>query len=74
MRWYDYASWAVYVSYFLATYVVAAFLWFFARERFRRYVASVALLAMMAFATFALFPAAPPWLASRKASSSRHHV
>jgi PAP2 superfamily protein len=65
-RWYDYASWAVYVSYFLATYVVAAFLWFFARAHFRRYVASVALLAGMAFATFALFPAAPPWLASQE--------
>jgi len=66
VHWYDYASWAVYVSYFLATYVVAALLWFFARERFRRYVASVALLAMMAFTTFALFPAAPPWLASQQ--------
>lgn len=65
LRWYDYASWAVYVSYFLATYVVAGLLWFFARDRFRRYVGSVALLAGMAFATFALFPAAPPWLASR---------
>jgi len=65
VHWYDYASWAVYVSYFLATYVVAGFLWFFARDRFRRYVACVALLAGMAFATFALFPAAPPWLASR---------
>ncbi len=66
LRWYDYASWAVYVSYFLATYVVAGLLWFFARARFRRYVACVALLAGMAFATFALFPAAPPWLASRE--------
>jgi hypothetical protein len=65
LRWYDYASWAVYVSYFLATYLVAGLLWFFARARFRRYVACVALLAGMAFATFALFPAAPPWLASR---------
>jgi hypothetical protein len=65
VRWYDYASWTVYVSYFLATYLVAGFLWFFARDRFRRYVACVALLAGMAFATFALFPAAPPWLASR---------
>jgi hypothetical protein len=64
VRWYDYASWAVYVSYFLATYVVAGVLWFVARARFRRYVASVALLAGMAFVTFALFPAAPPWLAS----------
>ena len=66
LRWYDYASWVVYVSYFLATYVVAGLLWFFARARFRRYVASVALLAGMAFTTFALFPAAPPWLASRE--------
>ncbi|HWJ45040.1 MAG: inositol phosphorylceramide synthase [Thermoleophilia bacterium] len=65
VHWYDYAAWIVYVSYFLATYVVAGFLWFFARDRFRRYVGSVALLAGMAFATFALFPAAPPWLASR---------
>ncbi|MGH3071817.1 MAG: phosphatase PAP2 family protein [Gaiellaceae bacterium] len=66
VRWYDYAAWAVYVSYFLATYLVAGALWFFARARFRRYVACVALLAGMAFATFALFPAAPPWLASRE--------
>jgi hypothetical protein len=65
VHWYDYASWTVYVSYFLATYLVAGFLWVFARDRFRRYVGCVALLAAMAFATFALFPAAPPWLASR---------
>ena len=74
LHWYDYAAWAVYVSYFLATYLVAGLLWFFARARFRRYVACVALLAGMAFATFALFPAAPPWLASRKASSTRRPV
>ena len=66
LRWYDYAAWAVYVSYFVATYLLAAVLWFLARDRFRRYVGSVALLAGMGFATFALFPAAPPWLASRE--------
>ena len=65
VRWYDYAAWAVYMSYFVATYLLAGLLWFFARARFRRYVACVALLAGMAFVTFALFPAAPPWLASR---------
>jgi len=64
LHWYDFASWAVYVSYFVATYLLAGLLWFFARARFRRYVACVALLAGMAFVTFALFPAAPPWLAS----------
>jgi PAP2 superfamily len=66
LRWYDYAAWAVYVSYFLATYLLAAALWFFARERFRPYIATVALLALMGFVTYALFPAAPPWLASRE--------
>ena len=66
VRWYDYAAWLVYVSYFVATYLLAGFLWFVARDRFRRYVGCVALLAGMAFATFALFPAAPPWLASRE--------
>ena len=66
LRWYDYASWAVYVSYFVVTYLVAGLIWFFARARFRRYVGCVALLAGMAFTTFALFPAAPPWLASRE--------
>ena len=66
LRWYDYAAWAVYMSYFVATYLLAGLLWFFARGLFRRYVASVALLAGMGFLTFALFPAAPPWLASRE--------
>lgn len=65
LRWYDYAAWATYVSYFLAVYVLAAVLWFFARDRFRRYVACVSLLALMGFATYALFPAAPPWMASQ---------
>ena len=65
LRWYDYASWGVYMSYFVATYLLAAGLWLFARDRFRPYVATVCVLALMGFATYALFPAAPPWLASR---------
>jgi hypothetical protein len=65
-RWYDFAVWGVYMSYFLATYLAAGLLWFVDRARFRRYVGTVTLLALMGFATFALFPAAPPWLASRE--------
>ena len=64
LRWWDYTAWAVYMSYFLATYLLAGALWLFARDRFRAYVANVSLLAAMGFATYALFPAAPPWLAS----------
>lgn len=64
VRWYDYATWLVYVSYFLGTYLVAAVLWLVARDLFRRYVVMVSLLALMGFSTYALFPAAPPWMAS----------
>ena len=64
VRWYDYATWLVYVSYFLGTYLVAAVLWLVARPLFRRYVVLVSALAMMGFSTYALFPAAPPWMAS----------
>lgn len=64
LGWYDYATWLVYVSYFLGTYLTAAFLWFYARGLFRRFVVTVSLLALMGFTTYALFPAAPPWLAS----------
>jgi membrane-associated phospholipid phosphatase len=64
LRWWDYGAWLIYTSYFLATYLLAAALWFLARDRFRPYVATVTLLALMGFATYALFPAVPPWLAS----------
>jgi hypothetical protein len=64
IHWYDYASWLVYVSYFLGTYLVAAFLWWVNRPLFRRYVVMVSLIAMMGFTTYALFPAVPPWMAS----------
>lgn len=62
--WIDYASWAVYLTHFFGTLVVAACLWLFAQHLFRRYAAMVGLLALMGFATYALFPAVPPWMAS----------
>jgi hypothetical protein len=65
LHWYDYGAWLVYVSYFVGTYTVAAFLWWVNRPRFRRYVVTVSVIAMMGFTTYALFPAAPPWMASQ---------
>jgi PAP2 superfamily len=64
IHWYDYAAWLVYVSYFVGTYLCAAFLWWINRPLFRRYVVIVSVLAFMGFTTYALFPAAPPWMAS----------
>jgi hypothetical protein len=65
LHWYDYGAWLVYVSYFVGTYIVAAFLWWVNRPLFRRYVVTVSVVAMMGFTTYALFPAAPPWMASQ---------
>jgi membrane-associated phospholipid phosphatase len=64
LRWYDYATWGVYITHFLATPLLAATLWIAASPRFRRFVAMVVVLALAGFATYALFPAVPPWLAS----------
>ena len=71
IQWYDYASWAVYVTHFFGTLVVAAALWLFAAHLFRRYIAMVSLLALMGFATYVLYPAIPPWMASEHADVPR---
>ncbi|MCW3063154.1 MAG: phosphoesterase PA-phosphatase related protein [Solirubrobacterales bacterium] len=67
VRWYDYASWGVYMTHFLATLALAAGLWLFAHHRFRRYVAMVSLLALVGFVTYILYPAVPPWMAATQA-------
>jgi membrane-associated phospholipid phosphatase len=64
LGWVDWASWAVYLTHFFGTLVVAAGLWLTGSALFRRYVVNVSVLAAAGFATYALFPAAPPWLAS----------
>jgi hypothetical protein len=64
LGWIDWAAWAVYLTHFFATLVLAAALWLTGSEFFRRYVATVCALAAVGFATYALFPAAPPWMAS----------
>src|SRR5207244_806033 len=66
LRWYDYGVWAVYLTHFFATLTLAAMLWYFAYDRFRRYVAMVSGIAATGFATYVLFPAAPPWWASSR--------
>ncbi|HEY7208235.1 MAG TPA: phosphatase PAP2 family protein [Gaiellaceae bacterium] len=63
LRWYDYATWLVYMSYFFGTTAVLAVLWWKAPALFRRFAAMVVALAFVGCATYVLFPAAPPWLA-----------
>lgn len=63
VRWYDYAVWSVYMSYFFGTTLVLAVLWWRRPALFRRFAAMVVGLAVLGCLTYLLFPAAPPWLA-----------
>ncbi|HLX19145.1 MAG TPA: phosphatase PAP2 family protein [Gaiellaceae bacterium] len=69
IQWYDYASLAVYVSFFFATPVVLVSLWWFRPAEFRRFAVTLVALALAACATFLLFPTQPPWLAAQN-----HHI
>ena len=65
MRWWDYASYGIYVTHFVATPLIAAVLWTFAHDKFARYASMVCVLAVTGFATYVLYPAVPPWLAAQ---------
>jgi membrane-associated phospholipid phosphatase len=65
MHWWDYASYGVYVTHFVATPLIAALLWTFAHDKFARYATMVCVLAVTGFATYVLYPAVPPWMASQ---------
>jgi hypothetical protein len=63
--WFDVIFWAVYLTHFFATPLVAAVLWKLDRPRFRVFAVLVAVLSFAGLATYALYPAAPPWMASQ---------
>jgi membrane-associated phospholipid phosphatase len=62
----DFAAFFVYLTYFIVPITVAAVLWRYAHDAFRRYVSLWIGLSFAALATYALYPATPPWLASRQ--------
>ena len=64
MHWWDYASYGVYITHFVATPLIAALFWTFAHDRFARYASMICVLALTGFTTYVLYPAVPPWLAS----------
>jgi len=83
LRWWDYATWFIYLTHFFATLIVAAILWRWAHDRFVRFATMVCVLALAGFVTYVLYPADPPWLAARHGSIGRanrtiaivwHHV
>ncbi len=64
--WYDVIIWAVYLTHFFATPLLAAILWKIDRERFRRFAVLVGGLSFAGLITYVLYPAAPPWLAAQQ--------
>ena len=64
IAWYDYATWATYMTFFFTPALLLAVLWWRSRSAFREVAAMVVLLAFMGLATFLFYPALPPWLAS----------
>ncbi len=64
-RPWDYAAFAVYMTHFVAPFVVAGLLWKFAHDRFRRFAWLFMLLTFAGLVTYALYPAVPPWMASQ---------
>lgn len=64
LSWVDYASWGVYMSYFLASPILLGALWLYDRPGFRSYARRLTLLSFAAVACFTLAPSMPPWLAS----------
>jgi len=66
LHWWDYATWFIYVTHFLATLMIAAILWIWAHDRFARFATMVCVLALTGFATYVLYPAVPPWMAAQQ--------
>ena len=65
LRWWDYATWFLHLTHFFVTFVAAAAIWVFARDKFVPYVRMICVLALTGLATYALYPAVPPWLAAQ---------
>jgi len=60
----DYVAWAVYLSHFFVSFLIAGVLWVRDHKAFRRFVALYVTLMLSGFLTYVLYPAMPPWMAS----------
>jgi hypothetical protein len=66
VHWWDYLAWLVYLSHFVVTLAVAAFLYVANRAWFKRLAALILTVTVAGFITYFIIPAVPPWLASRQ--------
>jgi len=63
-RWWDYATWLVYLSHFVVTPAVAGVLYVRDPAAFRRFRNIAVTGTFAGYATYVTYPAVPPWLAS----------
>jgi membrane-associated phospholipid phosphatase len=73
LRWWDYASWFIYLTHFVVTLFVAAVLWTWWHHHFARFATMVCVLALTGFATYVLYPAVPPWMAAQHGVIGESH-
>ena len=65
LRWWDYATWFMHLTHFFVTFIAAAAIWVFVRDKFLPYARMIIVLSLTGFATYALYPAVPPWMAAQ---------
>ena len=65
VRWYDSVASLVYVSHFLAAWVIAAVRYMRNRREWFLWVRALVVLCFAGLVTFAILPAAPPWYAAK---------
>jgi PAP2 superfamily len=66
VRWYDGVTSLVYVSHFIVPFAVAAALYAYRRQLWRRYVTRMLTVSFAGVLTFILAPTAPPWMAAKQ--------
>jgi hypothetical protein len=65
VQWFEVVFDLTYLSHYLASFILAGFLWVKSRARFQWYARRFATLSALGFITYVVFPAAPPWLAAQ---------
>jgi hypothetical protein len=66
VHWWDYVVWVGYLSHFVVSLSVAAYLYVVDRVRAKRFATLILTVSVAGFVTYFIVPAAPPWLASRR--------
>ncbi|HEY2815179.1 MAG TPA: phosphatase PAP2 family protein [Acidimicrobiales bacterium] len=66
VQWFEVVFDLTYLSHYLTSFILAAFLWVKSRARFQAYARRFATLSAFGFVTYVVFPAAPPWLAAQQ--------